>query len=119
MAKRTCEICGRPTAEADFSKSYKRRCKECVARGAREARQGKAEEADSLLDINIPGTVLDGQPNWEQRRYEIAKDIFTRCLSHEDGDVRAFCARNLDMAASDCVREADALINALKTTQQS
>ncbi len=54
------------------------------------------------------------QIDWEQRRYEIAKDIFTRCLSHEDGDVRAFCARELDMTAEDCVREANALIKALK-----
>ncbi len=54
------------------------------------------------------------QIDWEQRRYEIAKDIFTRCLSHEDGDVRAFCARELDMVAEDCVREANALIKALK-----
>ena len=76
MAKRTCEICGRPTAEADFSKSYKRRCKECVAREAREARQGKAEDSDTLLDIDIPGTVLDAQPNWEQRRYDVALKVF-------------------------------------------
>lgn len=54
------------------------------------------------------------QIDWEQRRYEIAKEIFTRCLSHPDGDVRAFCSRELNMTASDCVREAEALINALK-----
>ena len=49
-----------------------------------------------------------------QRRYEIAKDIFARCLSSEDVDMRAFCARELDMSANDCVREANALIKALK-----
>ena len=47
-------------------------------------------------------------------RAEIAKDIFTRCLSHEDGDVRAFCNRELDMTAEDCVRQANALIKALR-----
>lgn len=52
--------------------------------------------------------------DWEQRRYEIAKEIFVRCLSSEDGDMRAFCARNLEMHAADCVREASALIKALK-----
>lgn len=57
------------------------------------------------------------QIDWERRRYEIAKDIFTRCLSHPDGDVRAFCGRELDMTASDCVREADALISALKSKE--
>lgn len=54
------------------------------------------------------------QIDWEQRRYEIAKEIFARCLSSEDGDMRAFCARELDMTANDCVREANALIKALK-----
>ena len=57
------------------------------------------------------------QIDWEQRRYEIAKDIFARCLSHPDGDVRAFCSRELDMTASDCVREAEALIKALKAKE--
>lgn len=57
------------------------------------------------------------QIDWEQRRYEIAKDIFTQCLSHSDGDVRAFCGRELDMTASDCVRGAEALIKALKAKE--
>lgn len=114
MAKRTCEICGRPTDEADFSKSYKHRCKECVAREARKARAAKTGAEGNTEYIRIPGTCLDDAPNWEQRRYEIAKDIFTRCLSHEDGDVRAFCNREIEMTATDCVQQADALINALK-----
>ena len=71
--------------------------------------------SDYELAERIDG--LDTAPDWEQRRYEIAKDIFTRCLSHEDGDVRAFCARELEMTANDCVREADALINALKNNR--
>lgn len=54
--------------------------------------------------------------DWEQRRYEIAKEIFTRCLSSSDGDMRGFCANNLEMHAEDCVREADALIDVLKRT---
>ena len=54
--------------------------------------------------------------DWEQRRYEIAKEIFTRCLSSSDDDMRAFCARELETHASDCVREANALIKALKAT---
>ena len=54
------------------------------------------------------------QIDWEQRRYEIAKEIFSRCLSSADGEMRAFCARELEMHANDCVREANALIKALK-----
>lgn len=68
---------------------------------------------DAVITINRK-TKDANQIDWEQRRYEIAKDIYTRCLSHEDGDVRAFCNRELDMTASDCVREADALIKALQ-----
>ena len=71
----------------------------------------------SDYELAIRKDRLDTTPDWEQRRYEIAKDIFTRCLSHEDGDVRAFCARELEMTASDCVREANALINALKNNR--
>lgn len=73
---------------------------------------------DAVKSINRK-TKDANQIDWEQRRYEIAKDIFTRCLSHEDGDVRAFCARNLDMTASDCVSEANALIKALKSNQNT
>lgn len=58
------------------------------------------------------------QIDWEQRRYEIAKEIFARCLSSADGDMRAFCARELEMHANDCVREANALIKALKEQPQ-
>lgn len=58
------------------------------------------------------------QIDWEQRRYEIAKDIFARCLSSEDGDMRAFCARELEMHANECVREANALVNALKNQSE-
>ena len=68
---------------------------------------------DAVISLNRK-TKDANHIDWEQRRYKIAKDIYTRCLSHEDGDVRAFCNRELDMTASDCVREADALIKALQ-----
>lgn len=68
---------------------------------------------DAIIAINRK-TKDANQIDWEKRRYEIAKDIFARCLSSEDDDMRAFCARELDMFASDCVREANALIKALK-----
>ncbi len=67
----------------------------------------------AIISINRKAKDVN-QIDWEQRRYEIAKEIFARCLSSEDGDMRAFCARELDMTANDCVREANALIKALK-----
>ena len=56
--------------------------------------------------------------DWEQRRYEIAKEIFTRCLSSSDGEMRAFCAGHLEMHARDCVREADVLIEELQKAKK-
>lgn len=103
MAKRTCEICGRPTDEADFSKSYKRRCKECVAREAREARAAKAEN-----DITIPGTVLDSQPDWEQRRYDLGVTIFLNQL--------ALCTPPT-IAARQAQEAADQFIDQMRDTQ--
>ena len=75
--------------------------------------QIEMQAMNALISINCKAKDAN-QIDWEQRRYEVAKDIFTHCLSHEDGDVRAFCARELDMTAQDCVREANALIKALK-----
>lgn len=99
MAKRTCEICGRPTDEADFSKSYKRRCKECVAREARKARAAKTGVEGETEYIRIPGTCLDDTPDWEQRRYEIALAMF---------------ASPYQLTAEEAVMNADELIEALK-----
>ena len=56
---------------------------------------------DAVISLNRK-TKDANQIDWEQRRYEIAKEIFSRCLSSEDGDMRAFCARELDMTANDC-----------------
>ena len=59
MEVKTCEICGKTLPMSAFSKSYKGRCKECVARQTKEKRNGTA--------ITVPQSV-----DWEQRRYEIA-----------------------------------------------
>ena len=103
MAKRTCEICGRPTDEADFSKSYKHRCRECVAREAREARAAKTEN-----DIIIPGTILDGQPDWEQRRYDLGMTIFLNQLELNTPPT---------IAAKQAQEAADKFINQMRDTQ--
>jgi len=68
---------------------------------------------DAVISLNRK-TKDANQIDWEQRRYEVAKEIFARCLSNENDDMRAFCARELGMHANDCVREANALIKALK-----
>lgn len=60
MEVKTCEICGKTLPMSAFSKSYKGRCKECVARQTKEKRNGTAITVHKSVD-------------WEQRRYEIAK----------------------------------------------
>lgn len=60
METKTCEICGKTLPLSAFSKSYKGRCKECVARQTKEKRNGTAATTHKPID-------------WEQRRYEIAK----------------------------------------------
>lgn len=96
-----CAICGKP-----ILKSWTI-CDEC-----REKQRHQEEEIN--IEIAKTRARLIPEVLWEKRRYEIARDIFTRCLSHENGDVRRFCNRELDMTSEDCVRLANALIKALR-----
>lgn len=50
-----CEICGRELPISDFSKSYRNRCKVCVAEQVREQRKN--------------GKMVTSSVNWEQRDY--------------------------------------------------
>ena len=46
-----CEVCGRLLPESEFSKSYRNRCKECVAKQTKEKRdQVKARKNQSIVD---------------------------------------------------------------------
>lgn len=46
-----CEVCGRLLPESEFSKSYKHRCKKCVAKQTKEKRdQAKARKNQSIVD---------------------------------------------------------------------
>ena len=58
METKKCEVCGQNLPLSAFSKSYKGRCKECVAKQTREKRNG------------IIATDKPKQIDCEQRRYE-------------------------------------------------
>lgn len=60
METKRCETCGKTLPVSDFSKSYKNRCKQCVAEITKEKR-------------NSNTTLFHKRIDWEQRRYEIAK----------------------------------------------
>jgi hypothetical protein len=107
MEEKTCEICGKILPLSAFSKSYKGRCKECVARLTKEKRNGTAATTHKLID-------------WEQRRYEIAKDILCAIYMDEGNEKRStdpgieFEYQSLEGCASEAVRFADVLIEELK-----
>lgn len=54
--KKKCEICGKILPQEDFSKSYKNRCKACVAEFARDKRyaQKKPERPVGVIGEHIP-----------------------------------------------------------------
>lgn len=52
METKKCEICGRELLISEFSKSYKNRCRECVAQMTREKRaEAKKDASKSILTI--------------------------------------------------------------------
>lgn len=57
-----CEICGQELPNSEFSKSYRNRCKACVAEQVREQRKN-GKMATSFVD-------------WEQREFDTAKELF-------------------------------------------
>ena len=144
-----CEVCGARKPLSDFSKSYKNRCRACVAAEARMHRASEAEELNRIKpklkegvareesqivcfkkayvkstgesvevtpsDVTmhcqthcfrtrdgrlIPQNVLQFAPeiNWEQRRYEIARDVMALQLA----DVRLSCKDEIER---ECVNE--------------
>lgn len=100
METKTCEICGKTLPLSAFSKSYKGRCKECVARLTKEKRNGTAATTHKPID-------------WEQRRYEIAKEAVNGLLAApvvEDIDPNP----PMDDIARNAVKIADYLIEELK-----
>lgn len=100
METKRCEICGRTLPLSAFSKSYKGRCKKCVARLTKEKRNSTATTTHKTID-------------WEQRRYEIAKAAMV-------GRLASPVVEGIDPNPSMqdvciwSVKFADALINELK-----
>lgn len=72
MSKIKCEICGEVKTQQEMSKSYKHRCKECVASLARMNRH--VAKSKKLSNVEKTGRNYN-DINWEQRRYEIAKTL--------------------------------------------
>ena len=160
-----CEICGARKPVADFSKSYKNRCKACVAAEARMHRESARDEENRIKPRLkdgvhgkwtrpivfkkarniITGEVVEVTPDevsmkcqvpvfrtvdgrfmpqyalqfepeidWEQRRYEIAKDIFVHRLMLP----KERLALTEEADAEIAVDLADALVEILKRSKK-
>lgn len=60
MQKKKCEICGEMVPQSDMSKSYKHRCKKCVADMIRANRH--AEKQKQKVHDNVPHTLDPATP---------------------------------------------------------
>lgn len=108
-----CEVCGKMKPISDFSKSYKNRCKECVASMARIRRDSrsekKAEEYRKLMET--PDPIADNLLiDWEQRRYELSKAAMQGYLANVASE-----SINEKSLATLCIIQADEMIRQLKS----
>lgn len=71
---KVCESCGRKLPESMFSKSYKNRCKECVAEQTRQRRATKRT-------IQGEQTVHPGMMPVQETK-ELAKTLFTQIIAN-------------------------------------
>lgn len=111
--KKVCEICGKEKPLSEFSKSYKNRCKECVAEMTRENRRVE-KEFKEFNQIRKELELDKDKVDWEARRYELAKEyskVFIN-LQHERG--RIDCGCYVPNVVEWSVEVADALIAELK-----
>ena len=128
-----CEVCGKELPLSDFSKSYKNRCRKCVAEMVRSERKEKnkrngedaihlkvplsfsVEERDISSDIDFFKSVsgVTKVIDWEQRRYEIAKEAMWGLLYNNNDNLLGIRLKPSDLVEMVLVYT-DALIAELK-----
>lgn len=106
-----CEVCGQEKHISEFSKSYPRRCKACVAEHTKMVRERAKQEQNRSKNTENRAEMQKNGIDWEQRRYEIAKDMMAAFLSNS---CSAIYMGNTDEQAKYAVGYADALIAELK-----
>lgn len=122
--QKKCEVCGEVKSLSDFSKSYRNRCKACVAQQTKQKRMQKVLD-DAVATIGDAFSELDKQQEaaiWEKRRYEIAKEVLPFMWlddgmaqrMHEAEGHKGFEYKRNDMLAKEAVQLTDALIAELK-----
>lgn len=124
---KVCTECGQEKHVSEFSKSYPHRCKACVAEHTRmvseraKQEQNRAEKTENRAKMQKV-VVKDGRRfpmfalefskeiDWEQRRYEIAKDMMAAIFSNPSAKIHIDFP---DIPAGWAVEFADALITEL------
>lgn len=116
-----CEVCGKLKPVEDFSKSYKNRCKECVASMARIKRDScsekKAEEYRKIMETPDPladNLLID----IEQRRYELSMAAMQGVIPYwiESITDKSY-ADNINNLCEMSIDIADTMLNKLKSKQ--
>lgn len=107
MSNKICVVCHQEKPAEAFSKSYKNRCRDCVAKLARQKRLNKNNSQIQPDWDNIPGDLLETQPDWEARRYDLALSLFRESIS-----IGGWLSAK--EAAADALETATTFINTLK-----
>lgn len=123
-----CEQCGQSKHISEFSKSYKKLCKSCVAENTKESRkrtqntQNRSKNTENRTEI--PENRTENGIDWEQRRYEIAKEMLA-AIYIDDGNAErsdtsklGFEFKSVQGSAREAVRMADGLIAELQKTKR-
>lgn len=119
---KVCTECGQEKHVSEFSKSYPHRCKPCVAEHTRIVRERAKQEQNRAEMQKVVVKDVRRFPmfvrfefskgiDWEQRRYEIAKDMMAAALNNPCEEIHTGTP---DMQAEWAVAFADALIYKLK-----
>lgn len=101
-----CEICGEIKPIDAFSKSYKNRCKDCVAKMTRLARKEEAIKQMEVINDNLERAVDE---YWRQVRVKAAISAMQAMYSNREFDNLSF-----ERIAQKAANQADALIEELK-----
>lgn len=112
MSNKVCQICGQEKPAEAFSKSYPNRCRDCVAEQARKRRKLKPK----LNGEHAPVIIIDDpvfnplpdflqeakpqEPDWEQRRYDLALAIFYKLTASDFKNAAAAAKRAKEAATT-------------------
>lgn len=96
METKKCEICGRELPVSDFSKSYKNRCRECVAAHTREVRHKEKISINADLTESV---------DWESRRYDLTKSAMVAMIDKRGCNRAAIIAMDAVEIADEVIKE--------------